>query len=150
MSLDDHEDEVKIVNISDKTAEVIDDKSRGASNKVVIILVFVIMFGVILVGGIYFYKNKVDPPSHNKETLKRVEKIFFSFFQILPNFCFSFKVSPKEHHQSIIHPYIEMMDLKALILATTLKIPLDPRPIYWDNAENCSLTHWLLGGVSEV
>jgi len=73
LSLDDHEDEVKIVNISDKTAGVIDDKSGGASNKVVIILVFVIMFGVILVGGIYFYKNKVDPPSHNKETLKRLQ-----------------------------------------------------------------------------
>ena len=101
MSLDDHEDEVKIVNISDKTAGVIDDKSGGASNKVVIILVFVIMFGVILVGGIYFYKNKVDPPSHNKETLKRVEKIFFFLFS---KSCQIFVLASKFHPKNIINP----------------------------------------------
>ena len=79
MSLDDSNDEGKIENNNNKTAIEINEKSVSRGNNVVILLVFVVLFGVIVFGGIYFYKNKIDPPaSPNKETLKRVTNVLIS------------------------------------------------------------------------
>ena len=91
MSLDDSNDEGKIENNNNKTAIEINEKSVSRGNNVVILLVFVVLFGVIVFGGIYFYKNKIDPPpSPNKETLKRVKNVLFSVMNSRKTLVYSF------------------------------------------------------------
>ena len=91
LSLDDSEDEGMKENTGNKSSIEINEKSVGGGNNVVIILVFVVLFGVIVFGGIYFYKNKIDPPaSPNKETLKRVTNVLISVMNSRKTLVYSF------------------------------------------------------------